>query len=123
MATDAQAAVNSQMSQLNHARNLALADPTMYSKVLPVILPILHANNNPSPTLRSWGADFLAETFSSPTLDMDVKQTFSVQALPLLMEFLTLPHGVQTTPIEQTGMVKSAIQTAASVYPLVFRHM
>jgi symplekin len=123
MATDAQAAVSSQMSQLNHARNLALADPTMYSKVLPVIMPILHAHNNPSPQLRSWGADFLAETFSSPTLATDVKQTFSVQVLPLLMEFLTLPHGAQTTPIEQTGLVKSAVQAASSVYPLVFRHM
>jgi hypothetical protein len=114
---------NSQMGQLSHARNLALADPAMYSKVLPVILPILHAHNNPSPDVREWGAAFLAETFSSAVLSSEVKQVFSVQALPLLMEFLQLPPGVQTTPVEQTGMAKSAIQTAASVYPLVFRHM
>jgi symplekin len=117
------AGAGQQMAQLNHARNLALADETMYSKVLPVILPILHAHNNPSPEVRAWGADFLAETFSSTLLPSDVKQSFSVQALPLLMEFLQLPPGAQVTPVEQTGMTKSAIQAAASVYPLVFRHM
>lgn len=111
-----------QISQLNQARTLALADPRMYSKVLPAVLPILHSRNNPSPELKSWGADFLAEIFSSPTLSADDKQGMVVQVLPVLRDFLELPNGQTTTPIDQIGTVKSAIQAAASVFPLVFRY-
>jgi symplekin len=111
-----------QISQLNQARTLALEDPRMYSKVLPAVLPILNSRNNPSPELKSWGADFLAEIFSSPTLSADDKQSMVVQVLPVLREFLELPGGLPTTPVEQIGTVKSAIQAAASVYPLVFRY-
>jgi symplekin len=112
-----------QISQLNQARTLALEDPRMYSKVLPAVLPILNSKNNPSPELKSWGADFLAEIFSSPTISSDEKQNMVVQVLPVLREFLELPGGLPTTPVAQVATVKSAIQAAASVYPLVFRYM
>lgn len=111
-----------QISQLNQARTLALEDPRMYSKVLPAVLPILNSRNNPSSELKSWGADFLAEIFSSPTLSADDKQAMAVQVLPVLREFLELPGGLSATPIDQIGTVKSAIQAAASVFPLVFRY-
>lgn len=94
----------------------------MYSKVLPAVLPILNSRNNPSSELKSWGADFLAEIFSSPTLSADDKQAMAVQVLPVLREFLELPGGLSATPIDQIGTVKSAIQAAASVFPLVFRY-
>lgn len=115
-----------QISSLNQARALALADPSMYSKVLPAVLPILNSNNpNLSPELKSWGADFLAEIFSSPTLSADDKQGMIVQVLPVLRELLELPGGTTgttTTSVDQIGTVKSAIQAAASVFPLVFRY-
>ncbi|TID17127.1 hypothetical protein E2P81_ATG09683 [Venturia nashicola] len=113
-----------QISSLNQARALALVDPSMYSKVLPAVLPILSYTNNPnlSLELKSWGADFLAEIFSSPILSSDDKQAMVIQVLPVLREFLQLPGGVSTTPIDQIGTVKSAIQAAASVFPLVFRY-
>lgn len=113
-----------QIASLNQARALALADPSMYSKVLPAVLPILSSSNNPnlSPELKSWGADFLAEIFSSPTLSADSKQGMVIQVLPVLREFLELPGGQTATPIDQIGTVKSVIQAAASVFPLVFRY-
>lgn len=113
----------SQIASLNQARALALADPSMYSKVLPAVLPILNSSNpNLSPELKSWGADFLAEIFSSPILSADDKQSMVVQVLPVLREFLELPGGQTTTPIDQIRTVKSALQTVASVFPLVFRY-
>jgi symplekin len=123
MAADATSAGASQIAQLNHARTLALEDPTMYSKLLPAILPILNSINSPSPELKAWGADFLAEIFSSPTVPTDEKQNMAVQALPVLREFLELPGGASATSVEQAGMAKSAIQAASSVYPLIFRYM
>lgn len=119
MASEGGSSGNGQIDQLNSARNLALSDAAMYSKLLPAILPILNSTHNPSPELRAWGADFLAEAFSSPMFASEGKQEMSVRALPVVKDLL----GDQVVPIEQTGMIKSAIQAAASIYPFIFRHM
>ncbi|KAF2435728.1 hypothetical protein EJ08DRAFT_286859 [Tothia fuscella] len=115
-----------QLAQLFKARDIALADPTMYSQVIPVMVAVLLGqppSPKPSQIVKVWGADFLAETFSSTMLGADVKQAFAISALPVFMDFLTLPENVQKTPVELTSMTKSIIQAVASVYPLVFRHI
>jgi symplekin len=66
--------------------------------------------------LRRWGAEFLAETFASPALGQQPKQKLSAQILQTLRELLE-------TPGEDTAVVRSVIQTAASLYPLIFRQM
>jgi symplekin len=117
------AAGGGQMAQLDAVRQMALVDPNNYKSVLTQIMPIFQSQNNPSPALRAWGADFIAEAYSSPAFPSQDKQDVSVAALPVIKELLELPQGQQAASIEQTGMVKSAIQAASSIYPHVFRHM
>lgn len=114
---------SNQMAQLDAVRQMALVDPNNYKSVLTQIMPIFQAQNNPSPALRAWGADFIAEAFSSPAFPTEDKQEVSINALPVLRELLELPPGQQAVPINQTGMIKSAIQAASSIYPHVFRYV
>lgn len=110
---DTQAASDT-IKNLNIARNYALADASHYESIVPGVLPIIGASA--ALDIRRWGSDFLSETFASPVLLADVKQRLSLQVLQTLKEYL-----------EKTGedleVVKSTVQTAASVYPLVFRYM
>ncbi|KAF2397594.1 hypothetical protein EJ06DRAFT_498798 [Trichodelitschia bisporula] len=122
MAAESTPTGNTQLVQLNHARNLALEDPSMYTRLLPAVLPMIGSGSNPSLELRMWGAEFLAEVFASPTLPSDDKQLLSLQALPVLKELLELVGG-NTAPLELAGMMKNTIQAATSIYPLVFRHI
>ena len=103
-----------QMSQLDAARNLVLGDSAFYPQIVQGILPIIGANARLE--LRRWGADFLAETFASPSLPAQQKEKLSMQVLQTLRELLD-------TPNEDTAVVKSVVQAAACLYPLVFRHM
>ena len=98
--------------QLEAARKLVLGDAHFYTQIIPGILPII----GPGALLeiRRWGADFLAETFASPALGDTQKEELSFQVLPLL-------RGMLDTPAEDAAVVKSVVQTAASVYPFVFR--
>ncbi|KIW07750.1 uncharacterized protein PV09_01679 [Verruconis gallopava] len=123
MASNSAAAGNSQMAQLEAVRQMALVDPSNYKSVLTQIIPIFKSQNNPSPALRAWGADFIAEAFSSPAWTAQDKQEVSIPALPVLREMLELPPGQQSVPISQTSMIKSVIQAASSIYPHVFRHI
>jgi symplekin len=123
MASDGASAGNSQMAQLEAVRQMALSDPTKYKSVLSQIMPIFKNEHNPTPGLRAWGAEFIAEAFSSPAFPVEDKQEVSIAALPVLKELLELQPGLQAAPIEQTGMIKSAIQIASSIYPHVFRYM
>lgn len=124
MASDgAQPAPNSQMAQLDAVRQMALVDPNNYKSVLTQIMPIFRAQNNPSPALRAWGADFIAEAYSSPAFPAEGKQEVSITALPVLRELLELPASQQAASLDQTGMLKSTIQAASSMYPHVFRYM
>jgi symplekin len=103
-----------QMSQLDAARNLVLSDSAFYPQIVNGILPII----GPSARLelRRWGAEFLAETFASPAFAQTPKQKLSTEILPTVQELLDIPG-------EDPAVVKGAVQTAASIYPLIFRHM
>jgi len=107
------AAVAATISQLENARRIVLGDPTHYAAVVPGILPII------GPTaqieVQRWGADFLAECFASPVLSMHSKEELGVQVLQLLKDSLLQQ--------QDEAVVKSVMQTAASVYALIFRHM
>ncbi|KAI5240449.1 hypothetical protein E4T43_06112 [Aureobasidium subglaciale] len=102
------------IKQLNAARNLALADPALYPQVVPGLLRIVGADAILE--LRRWGADFFAETFASPVLAQEHKQTLALQVLDTLKAFLERPN-------EDTAVIKSVVQTAASIYPFVFRQI
>ena len=123
MAGDAAPAANGQMAQLDAVRQMALVDPNNYKSVLSQIMPISQARNSPSPAMKAWGADFIAEAFSSPAFPAEGKQEVSINALPVIKEFLDLPAGQQAVSIEQTAMLKSTIQAASSIYPHVFRYV
>jgi|SRR5436189_5115065 symplekin len=103
-----------QMSQLDAARNLVLGDAAFYPQIVQGILPIIGPNARLE--LRRWGAEFLAETFASPALGQQAKQKLSTQILQTLKELLEMPG-------EDTVVVRSVIQTFASLYPLIFRQM
>lgn len=106
--------VEQQINQLNEARKLVLSDATFYDQILQGILPIIGPSARVE--LRRWGADFLAETFSSPTIPSSQKETSSLVVLDTLKDMIENPH-------EDTAVIKSIVQTAASIYPLVVRWM
>jgi symplekin len=106
--------VANQLTQLNSARNLVLGDAALYPQIVNGILPIVGANSRLE--LRRWGADFMAETFSSPVLSTVQKEQLAPNVLQTIQEILVLPES-------DTAVLGSLVQTAASLYPLVFRHM
>lgn len=103
-----------QMSQLDAARNLVLGDAAFYPQIVQGILPIIGSNARVE--LRQWGAEFLAETFATPALAFQSKQKLSAIVLPTLEQLLESPD-------QDLAVVRNIIQTAASVYPLIFRTM
>lgn len=109
------------ISQLESARILALGDATLYGQIVGGVIPVINAQ---APLeIRRWGADFLAETFASPVISSDQKEQLAVRdlggnsgtVLQRLREFLEIPG-------EDAGVVKSVVQAAANIYPLMFRH-
>ncbi|KAJ6120302.1 hypothetical protein N7523_004582, partial [Penicillium sp. IBT 18751x] len=110
----AQPDVANQLAQLNSARNLVLGDAALYPQIVNGILPIVGANTRLE--LRRWGADFMAETFSSPVLATAQKEQLAPRVLQTIQEILLLPES-------DTAVLMSLVQTATSLYPLVFRHI
>ena len=106
--------VTNQLTQLEAARQLVLADSVLYPQIVQGILPIVGANARLE--LRRWGAEFLAETFASPTVSVQQKESLSILILQTLRELLEMPDA-------DTGVVKSVVQAAASIYGLVSRYM
>lgn len=106
--------VSDQLTQLDAARQLVLADSALYPQIVQGILPIVGANARLE--LRRWGADFLAETFASPVLALQEKERLSIGVLQTLRELLE-------QPTQDENVVKSVIQAAASIYGLVLRSM
>ncbi|KAL1967115.1 hypothetical protein VTN77DRAFT_3406 [Rasamsonia byssochlamydoides] len=106
--------IKEQLAQLEAARNLVLGDAALYPQVVQGILPIIGVNARLE--LRRWGAEFLAETFASPALAAAQKEQLAGTVLPTLRELLE--HAG-----EDTAVVKSVVQTAASLYPHVFRQI
>lgn len=88
-----------------------MADVKYYPSVVKGILPII----GPSAPieLRRWGADFLAEAFATPTLPTGEKETMQPYVLA------TLESMVENERDDQ--VLRSVIQTAASIYPLAMR--
>ncbi|KAL8768693.1 MAG: hypothetical protein Q9209_005111 [Squamulea sp. 1 TL-2023] len=106
--------VAEQLTQLDAARQIVLADAGLYPQILQGILPIVGANARLE--LRRWGADFLAETFASPLLVPQEKERLSIVILQTLKELLE-------NQSEDSNVIKSVIQAAASIYALVFRYI
>lgn len=105
---------STELAQLNAARNLVLGDAALYPQIVNGILPIVGANAKPE--LRRWGADFLAETFASPVLATPLKEQLAPGVLQAFQDILLLPE-------TDTAVLQSLVQCAASLYPLIFRHM
>ncbi|GAB1207785.1 hypothetical protein APSETT445_006519 [Aspergillus pseudonomiae] len=103
-----------QIAQLNAARTLVLGDAAFYPQIVNGVLPIIGARSRLE--LRRWGAEFLAETFSSPALAPAQKEQLAATALQTLRETLELPE-------KDTVTLKHIVEAAASLYPLVFRHI
>lgn len=106
--------VSDQLTQLDAARNLVLGDGNYYPQIIQGILPIIGPTARVE--LRRWGADFLAETFSNPTVSSSQKETLSLIVLENLKSMIENVN-------EDPAVVKSVVQTAASIYPLVLRWM
>jgi symplekin len=106
--------VEQQIAQLNDARKLVLSDANYYTQIIQGILPIIGPSARVE--LRRWGADFLAETFASPTIPPSQKETLSLIILDTIKSMIENPQ-------EDNAVVKSIVQTAASIYPLVVRWM
>lgn len=104
----------SPIQQLQSARTLALGDGRYYPTIIPGVLPIISFSADQSLEVQRWGADFLAEAFASPAWPSDVKETSAPSILATLKDYLE--------NVSDTSVVKSSIQAAASVYPLVYRH-
>lgn len=106
--------------QLNSARDIVLKDANIYPQVVPGVLPVIGTSTPVEQ--RRWGADFLAETFASPVVNADDKQKMCIDSgmLDTLKGYLNRKEEVGED--EDPAVVKSAVQCAASVYPLVFRH-
>ncbi|KAH6723347.1 hypothetical protein DL95DRAFT_177783 [Leptodontidium sp. 2 PMI_412] len=104
--------VDDQINQLENARKLVLTDAVHYPQVVQGILPI--GAPGARVELRRWVSEFLAETFASPAVAPQQKETMSLIVLETLKTMIENPQ-------EDAAVVKSVVQTAASIYPLVFR--
>lgn len=109
-----QLSVADQLRQLNDARKLVLGDVKYYSNVVKSILQIVGPSAHVE--LRRWGADFLAEAFATPALSINEKETMQLGVLDTLKDLLDHPN-------EDTHVLRSAIQAAASIYPIAVRWM
>lgn len=106
------------LQNLEAARRIALKDHTLYPQVVPGVITAIAPTA--SLELRRWGAEFLAETFASQVVTTDEKQQLSLIVLDTLKGYLSRKE--MTGEDEDTSVVKSAVQCAASIYPQVFRH-
>ncbi|PWW79228.1 hypothetical protein C7212DRAFT_288366 [Tuber magnatum] len=103
--------IEDQLQQLGSARALVLTDPVYWPQVLHGILPIV---SGPVVELRRWGADFLAETFSTPVVEAGEKLNLAVACLDTMVRLMDE---------REAGILKSVVQCSASVYPLIFRYI
>ncbi|KAF8242187.1 hypothetical protein K440DRAFT_591226 [Wilcoxina mikolae CBS 423.85] len=103
--------VDTQLLQLGEARNLVLRDPGYWPQVLHGTLPIIAG---PVLEVRRWGAEFMAETFSTPVVDARGKQELALPCLDTMLRLLSE---------NETEILKGVLQCSASVYPIIFRHL
>lgn len=103
-----------QIQQLNDARRHVLGDVKLYPGVVRGLIPSIGAS---APLeLRRWGADFLAEAFATPVLPNGEKETLAPYVLATIESLVQKPD-------EDHYVLRGAIQTAASIYPLALRWM
>lgn len=112
MATDSRLSVPDQIRQLADARKLVLGDVSYYGQVIQATLPIFGPSAHVE--LRRWGAEFLAEAFATPAVPLGQKETLSLQVLDTLKALVEDPN-------QDVLVLRSVIQTSASVYPLAMR--
>lgn len=106
--------------QLDSARDIVLRDATIYPQVVPGVLPVIGSST--AVEQRRWGADFLAETFASPVISAENKQKMCVESAVLDTLKGYLNRKEEMGQDEDPTVIKSAVQCAASVFPLVFKH-
>ncbi|KHO00130.1 mRNA cleavage and polyadenylation specificity factor complex subunit [Metarhizium album ARSEF 1941] len=104
--------VPEQIRQLNDARKLVLGDVKYYPNVVRGLLPIIGPNAHIE--LRRWGAEFLAEAFSTPALPNGEKETMQLYVLATVESLLQNER-------EDPQVLRSVILAAASIYPLALR--
>jgi symplekin len=101
-----------QIQQLNEARKIVLENPSYYQKIVEGILPAIRPS---APIeLRRWGADFLAESLSTPVLSIPDKVGLTIAVLGTLRE---LVESQKEDPL----VLRSAVIAAASAFPHVLR--
>lgn len=106
--------VAEQIQQLNEARKIVLENASYYDRIVKGILPIIGPT---SPVeLRRWGAEFLAESLSTPVLNSRDKENLTVAILDTL-RLLLESQG------EDPLVLKASIIAAASAYPIAMRWM
>ncbi|KAK1830337.1 mRNA cleavage and polyadenylation specificity factor complex subunit pta1 [Podospora conica] len=104
--------VTEQIQQLNEARKIVLENASYYDRIVKGILPIIGPS---SPVeLRRWGAEFLAESLSTPVLNSRDKENLTVAILDTLRLLLESKG-------EDPLVLKASIIAAASAYPIAMR--
>ncbi len=106
--------VSEQIQQLNAARKIVLENAAYYDRIVKGILPIIGPS---SPIeLRRWGAEFLAESLSTPALGSRDKENLTLAILDTLRSLVE-------SPSEDPLVLKASVIAAASAYPIVMRWM
>lgn len=108
-----QSATRDMIANLEKARRMALGDSALYPQIVPNVLHLIGPGADLD--LRRWGADFLAEAFSCPTLASEQKESMCLKVINLLKQYLEAPG-------EDPAVIKSVVIAATSIYPLVFKH-
>ena len=106
--------VSDHIRQLNDARRLVLGDVKLYQSVVKGILPIIAPTSQLE--LRRWTADFLADTFATPVLPAKEKEAMQ----PFVLDTV---QSIFENPDEDVHVLRSMVQTAASIYPIALRWM
>lgn len=114
MAASPQLSVADQIRQLDGARKLVLKDVSYYPQVIQATIPIIGPSSQVE--FRRWGADFLAEAFSTPAVPLSGKETLALTVLDTLKSLVEDPK-------QDVLVLRSVIQAAASIYPLAMRWM
>ncbi|PPQ65473.1 LOW QUALITY PROTEIN: hypothetical protein CVT26_000113 [Gymnopilus dilepis] len=111
-ALTAQADSQEQAELLNTLRESLESHPSPIPILVQTLInTVLNAGDS---LLKRWVLDLLHFAVSRSSLTLDQKTNMAVQALDPLVQLLNDP---------QPAIVKAVIQTFASVYPLVFRHL
>lgn len=102
------------LRQLKQARLIVLKDPKLFPTIVGAILPNIAPET--SVECRRWGGEFLTEAFGTPAVSLDDKEAMSLSVLSHIRAMIESPN-------QDAEVLKSTVQVAASMYPLVFKWM